>query len=335
MKRIEWLDFGKGITIFFVLLGHVFNGLLETKGFEKYNLVSEIFVAIIFTFVMPVFFALSGYLYRRPQNLGSYLKNIKKKFISLFFPYVIFSVVYVILQHFSNSVHKLYSWTSLLNIFSQPISYLWFLYALFFIFAFTGALDLIKVNEYVQLFIYFFLYLLSQFIQLPYFLEATFTWTICFYLGYLLKDRVRLISKWTFLFLLSVIIVFLIFQHSLGGIWYYTNGLTFVTFIPKILSIPVAFFVFANVQKNVVFNYFKKFGQYSLVIYLVHVPVAAVIRILCIKLGILDYFTLVILITLVTWYISIFVSYLSKTHRLFTVVFFPYSFLQGNRCFKA
>lgn len=326
MKRIEWLDFGKGITIFFVLLGHVFNGLLETKGFEKYNLVSEEFVAIIFTFVMPVFFALSGYLYRTPQKFGSYLKSIKKKFISLFFPYVIFSVVYVILQHFSSSVHKLYSWTSLLNIFSQPISYLWFLYTLFFIFVLTGILDLIKVNQYVQLFIYFILYLLSQFIQLPYFMEATFTWTICFYLGYLLKDKIRLISKLTFLFSLSVIIIFLILQHSLGGDWYYTNGLNFITFVPKILSIPAAFFVFANVPKNGVFNYFKKFGRYSLVIYLVHVPVAAVIRILLIKLGILNYFTLIILITLGTWYISIFVSYLSNTHKLFKILFFPYIF---------
>ncbi|MCW6127843.1 acyltransferase family protein [Lactiplantibacillus plantarum] len=67
MKRISWVDFGKGITILFVVLGHVIDGVFNTPGYSNYNGITKTSIAIIFTFIMPVFFALSGYVYH-PKN---------------------------------------------------------------------------------------------------------------------------------------------------------------------------------------------------------------------------------------------------------------------------
>lgn len=36
-NRINWIDFGKGFTIFLVLLGHVFLGLYESGKFSSYD----------------------------------------------------------------------------------------------------------------------------------------------------------------------------------------------------------------------------------------------------------------------------------------------------------
>lgn len=60
MKRIEWVDFGKGFTILFVVLSHVLDGLHKTAGLESYENVTKILMAVIFTFIMPVFFCFVG-----------------------------------------------------------------------------------------------------------------------------------------------------------------------------------------------------------------------------------------------------------------------------------
>lgn len=48
MKRIKWLDVGKGITIFFVLIGHVLGGLHEVKEFQQYDTLIKILQSLIF-----------------------------------------------------------------------------------------------------------------------------------------------------------------------------------------------------------------------------------------------------------------------------------------------
>ena len=50
-KRIEWLDIAKGIGILLVILGHCLN--INQRSFH-----------LIFTFHMPLFFLLSGYVFK-------------------------------------------------------------------------------------------------------------------------------------------------------------------------------------------------------------------------------------------------------------------------------
>ena len=67
MKRIEWLDFAKGISIFMVVLGHTLRGIYTHNLYLNYYKYLVIIADIIFLFSMPVFFALSGYLFK-PLN---------------------------------------------------------------------------------------------------------------------------------------------------------------------------------------------------------------------------------------------------------------------------
>lgn len=328
MKRIEWLDFGKGITIFFVMLVHIIEGIYNTEGYAQYKLISEVAMALIFTFIMPVFFALSGYLYKSPANFSSYIASLRKKAISLFIPYILFSIIYVVLQHFSSDVHNIRGWSSLLKIYEQPISYLWFLYALFFVFVLAGLLSLLKIKPLLQLIIYFCLFVISQLYQFPSFLNLAFAWTICFYLGSFLKDNLQYLNKLVVILLVLLIIGSLVYQHSRGGMWYDTNGLSFVNFISKMFSIPVAFYLFKKSHRGKLFSYFTKFGKYSLIIYLVHAPTTSIVRILLIKVGLTNYFLLILLSVIFTWYLSVFVCYLSKNIKLVNIFFYPYKYLQ-------
>lgn len=64
MNRIVWIDTLKALGIIAVVVGHVVPGTLAK---------------IIFSFHMPLFFFISGFLFKEKNEVGSYFK--KKQFI--------------------------------------------------------------------------------------------------------------------------------------------------------------------------------------------------------------------------------------------------------------
>lgn len=75
---------------------------------------------------MPVFFSLSGYLFKKPDDFKRYYLVIEKKAFNLLVPYVVFSIIYILMNQVGGK-DNIYTWKSLLNIYRTPISYLWFL----------------------------------------------------------------------------------------------------------------------------------------------------------------------------------------------------------------
>jgi len=76
--RIKWADVGKGIGLLLVILGH-----LVTYGHSVFNW--------IFSFHMPLFFFLSGYVLKSEvKNLKPFLKKIG---INLIIPYFVFVII--------------------------------------------------------------------------------------------------------------------------------------------------------------------------------------------------------------------------------------------------
>jgi len=317
MERVKWVDFGRGITIFFVLMGHCISNLYVSHQFSQFDLISKIMMTFIFTFIMPCFFALSGFLYKSPRSIGQYLMKLKKKFIGLVIPYIIFSVVYVLLQQFAKTdVNKLYSWGSLLKIWYKPIAYLWFLYILFFVFLIVGIFDLLKISQYAQGIIFVILFLSSQIIINSSMISQIFSWIPCFYVGILIKNNMEILKKRN-VFIISLILMLLgiYLQYLLRADWFNPNGMSLLTFFSKIMSIFVFFFLFANINRGKIFNYFKSYGRYSMVIYLVHVPIKSFFKMILFKLGINNYFIFLILLIILTWEASIFVCKLTDKFK--------------------
>lgn len=62
-KRIEWVDFGKGVTILLVVIGHVASGLTTSNRFNNSAKMLLVLVEMMYIFHMPVFFALSGFFF--------------------------------------------------------------------------------------------------------------------------------------------------------------------------------------------------------------------------------------------------------------------------------
>ncbi len=76
--RISWIDVARGLAILFVIYGH---GLAANS--PRF---------LIYSFHMPLFFFLSGYVFHSRKN-GSFFASLKKDFRRIMIPYFIFAAI--------------------------------------------------------------------------------------------------------------------------------------------------------------------------------------------------------------------------------------------------
>ena len=79
LKRIEWIDIAKGMGIIYVVLSHVYSIPAALSNY-------------IYSFHMPLFFFLSGYLFFE-NKYKSVAEFLKKRVQTLVIPYFIFSFI--------------------------------------------------------------------------------------------------------------------------------------------------------------------------------------------------------------------------------------------------
>jgi len=92
-KRIAWLDAIKCLAILLVVEIHTW----RYNGFEPYDSLSG---QMLYAPVMPLFFFVSGFLaYKQSMNIKDVWNNIRRKFVFLVMPAVIFRVVMDLMYH--------------------------------------------------------------------------------------------------------------------------------------------------------------------------------------------------------------------------------------------
>ena len=125
-KRIEWLDIAKGIGIFLVVYAH---------ARAPYN-------SYIYNFHMPLFFLISGILYKSGRDLKSY---IFRKIQTLYIPFVSWNLIFIIgksiLRHQEISVDYIIEVILTLQKDGEFLGATWFLGALFLITVIYKLLD--------------------------------------------------------------------------------------------------------------------------------------------------------------------------------------------------
>lgn len=117
MKRIIELDIFKGFAILLVVCGHV----ISANWIDSMD--KNPVYTWIYSFHMPLFFFISGYLVHL-TNIAMVGKAIMKKFLSLMLPYLTWRLI---LSPFL----KLQELPSLMDLFVNTGSGYWFLYFLF------------------------------------------------------------------------------------------------------------------------------------------------------------------------------------------------------------
>lgn len=289
-SRLYWVDYLKGIAILLVVYRHVLIGIERSSIY-----IPEILVKanmIFYSFRMPLFFILSGIFISMSLSKRNLSNVLTIKFENLLYPYLIWSFIQITIQIISagstNASRDLVDYT---YIFYQPreLDQFWYLPALFNSTAIYLLLKTkLKLDNRLQLLLGLLLYFIS-----PYFQKISMMsdW-MEFYFFFALGDSIHnlffkqttqaFLKSWLLLLLLvpvfSLVQLFYL-QHD--EFFYINNPVGKVEFLFIALTGCFAMVVLAfNLQRLNIFHFLRILGYHSIYIYVVHVIVAAGIRII-------------------------------------------------------
>lgn len=136
-KRLTYIDIAKGIGIVLVVVGHCIPDATSPTGISvpAYRWLHD----VIYSFHMPLFFFLAGFMVSRQKMLARAQKPldlVRKRILRLLVPYIFVGLCYapfkMLLSRFANKPYDISTlWQMVIGI--NPDGELWFLYALFVI----------------------------------------------------------------------------------------------------------------------------------------------------------------------------------------------------------
>lgn len=152
-QRIEWIDTLKFIGMFYIYIGHL--GAASGKLYP-----------FVFSFHVPLFFFMSGLLYKKREGLLGLANKIRNSFVKIIIPYIVFSLIGVFIYAIKWNLPTERINEMLLNaafgIRNQvPITSLWFLPCLFLVVIYYSILDYLVKNRLVIFILSFALYCMT------------------------------------------------------------------------------------------------------------------------------------------------------------------------------
>lgn len=269
-ERIDWVDTLKGIGIILVILGHV--PALNIIGY-------------IFSFHMPLFFFISGFLFW-PQKYHSFTSFLIKKAKSLLIPYLAFSIISILANVILSQAHVNIKPTLKAFFISTrnqiPFNAaLWFLTCIFLVEIMFYLIYRISKYDWLKLVSAFIIYLVGfKFFninepKLPWTFDSSLFYLIFFAIGYVFNKweivdfRFFRYISWiclmiTFLQIVRPDVFYLILNkfHLLPSVVY---------ILPTMISIIAFIEIAKKTSSSLLLNYL---GKNSLSIFALHLPIS-------------------------------------------------------------
>lgn len=287
-NRLQWVDYLKGIAIILVVYRHALIGI-ERSGL----VVNEYLVnanMIFYSFRMPLFFLLSGIFVQSSLERRTLQNFIGKKFELLLYPYLVWTVLQITLQivlgRFTNAGR---TWADYAYIIYQPreLDQFWYLPALFnttllYVLVKTKLKPAAWVQCAMGLLFYFARPYLGKISMLTDWMEFYFFFALGDAMGRaffsapvqrVLKNPLLLLPA-TPLFVFAQV-YFL--RHTVNDAVFLLVALTGCFFM-----LLIAF----QLEKLHTAFFLRVLGYHSLYIYVMHVMVTALVRIVLTRLGI-------------------------------------------------
>ena len=243
-KRLAWLDNLRGFAILLVVLGHCLQYFMN--DFDTNHLANY-----IYSFHMPLFFAMSGFVSYKDEQSGIVGLNsvIKKRSVQLLVPYMFWSLVLCLVLRYD--VIKV--------IVTTPIY--WFLILLFFIIIlyeignFFSAILKIRF-EYVEIGIFCILAIVNKLIPLHVFsMELLYFYFLFYIIGAFLKKHIEVFDNKKIS--IGVMLVCIIFFIVFGYCYRKNSGPLYFEFVPQ----SFFFMITGMLGTMVFFLLFKLFGD--------------------------------------------------------------------------
>lgn len=344
--RLTWIDAIKGFAILLVVFGHVENGLKEAGIFPQYNELLQVLWDMGHSFRMPLFFLLSGYLYEITWNERGAVswQKIKGKVLDVYVLYLLFAVLYWLMKYGAEmmsgiSLVKRIQFWDLILIPVKPFNYLWFLWVLALLFLTVPLLGrLCRKRAHVAA-LFAVGYLVPWNAVLPGILAGGamqfFYGGLYFTLGSYLRHQH---FETTGLDIRTWMIPLSLGICAANGASYLWLGHGILTGRAQEAVIALAasyliWYVFVQYwdRRNWLGNeWLRLCGEKSLHMYLLHMPLVGMLRILLPKWGITNIWVLIIGITVAASVVPLGVARLCERWRWLDAVFHPADVLRKH-----
>lgn len=331
-ERLVWIDNLKGFLILMVIIGHILGGYINANIYSDSDAVMRMVYTLIYTFHMPAFILVSGYMFEL-----AYVDNDKTKLNKLFRQILNIAILYVLFSLLQGSIQLLFSRftnshtsiSSLLTIWRDPIFPYWYLYVLAELYLIFSINRLRNSNGTVLFVILLaisaFALLLNDF---GFCIQKLLYYLLFFYLGIKYNSWSKYINKWialaTFAAAIALIIAFYDRQTHIHEI------VPINTFVALFLCITIMFY-FQNKNKFRLNNILQLCGQYCLEIYLTHCIFTAANRTILFRIGITNMYISVILNFTITLTIILSIVWLLKKIHLHQLIFQPVKYIYNRK----
>jgi acyltransferase len=271
-KRITWIDTTRGINIFLVVLGHT----ILPYAWQVY----------VFSFHMPLFFFLSGYLFN-PKKYPDFWQFIIKKARSLLIPYLFFCLLAYIYWVFRFGSTQFFDpiWQAIMsaNWLYPPFIPLWFLTTLFVVEIYFYLLQKYLPKLFLPIAIVlstalgFWLGLNNH--LMIWGADIALVASLFYYLGFLAKQNNNWIKSWAKKFIWIIVPILFIANYLLSQIHNYQMSMLKraydvpLVFILAGLTGIGAYLLLSKILKQTIFKeitIFDFLGQNSLIILGLH-----------------------------------------------------------------
>lgn len=278
----EEINFARGIGVCLVILGHSFpDAQLNTYG---NSFILKYIFEVIYSFHMPLFFMLSGFVSYKLMSLTQIkdkVKATKNKFLRLMIPYFVISIPSLILKYtFSNLAYNKFDRNAILNVFIgiNPNGGLWFLYTLFIV----STIVIFVNKKYFKLLslIFFILYFIPTENLVVFDIFRICKNGIFYFVGiftYENYDKVKVIIKDKNVIIASILLLFLGNYTKIV----YNFNFNILNFIITISGVVLVLLLSNNINKeSTVKNVLNKLGDFSYDIYLISYFIQVPIRVI-------------------------------------------------------
>lgn len=246
------LDVIKGLLIILVVLGHSIQ-----RNISNYE--DNVIFSVIYSFHMPMFMFISGYIAIFTKKFDFNL--LKKKVSTLLIPFVIWTIISAI-ERYLKGIDSIYGY--LISLFIQPDSGLWFLWVLFLNFIVITFLvnmqQIIKNHVITVLITIVMLFIVAWVVRILGLNLLAFHF-VFFYAGFLFAKYKNIFHERDKLILVTSLILSLV----LVPFWHISKGPLFLSnFNLPILNIPIVRYAI-----NILYDYLTAFSVIFFIFYLV------------------------------------------------------------------
>lgn len=322
VQRLDWIDRLKGFAILSVVIGHCVTDCISSNNYPEYSALLRMLYDIIYSFHMPLFFIISGFVF----YLSKSYKKYKIKAMDFTLIYIIWCL-FLWLSKFimASDVNNPVTIIDLLTITYKPLMVYWYLYVLIFMYVAASIIKIYVVDTRVLIGLAI-IAVASRMSNLEIGIANAFVYHMYFFLmgGYILQSDLLNKLNRKHCFILIGIILINIFMY------FYDIPINRELMIVKnfLLANVISLLCFYLLYKNNISEVLETLGVNTLQIYVMHCFFTGGLRVLFAKLGIHNIYMYFLLGTIMGTTIPIFTANLFKNFPILNIIFEPINSLK-------